>query len=167
MSPFQHDARATAQVWSEELARLVYVVDIEGWLRQLGAWLGLPIGEFPPSAPARFVHVENKEMGIHFVLHYPFWDSATHCDPRCWTIHQLDFDAASAPLPFDLDKTRETPETARAKLSDDTADFLADRNTVTHFLDDGRAVAVEFDATLVGIKAVHMTRIGGAVRLAD
>lgn len=163
MTPFDPKASITAQIWSDELADLVYCTGVAGWLTQLGQWLGFGTEVFPPKDPLRFAHFENKEKGIKITLHYPFWDCAPFCDPQNWTIHQLDYDAYHARLPFGLDALRETPETAKAKLSDDTASF-PDRWTVTHYLNDARVVAVEFRPDWLGIAAVHMTRLGGAVR---
>ena len=164
MTMFDPHASVTAQVWSDELAELVYCTGVAGWLAQLGPWLGFGADVFPPESPVRFADFENKEKGIKITLHYPFWERATSCDPQNWTIHQLDYDAYHAPLPFGLDAPRETPASAKGKLSDDTAAF-PHRRTVTHYLGDGRVVAVEFRSTYVGIAAIHMTRLGGAVRL--
>ena len=156
------ESAVAGQVWSDELADLVYCTGVASWLAQLGPWLGFDADTFPPKNPLRFAEFESQEKGIKIVLHYPFWERGSFCEPQNWTIHQLDYDAYHAPLPFGLDALRETPQSARAKLSEDTASF-PDRWTVTHYLNDARVVAVEFRRGWVGIAAVHMTRLGGAV----
>lgn len=165
MTPFMPnpDGQIAAQVWSDELAEIVGCTGISGWLSQLGPWLGFAADAFPPKSPMRFAEFENEEKGIRLMLHYPFWDRATSCDPENWTVHWFRCDAYRAPLPFGLDATRETPASARAKLCDDIADFPRLR-TVTHYLEDARVVSVEFKPDYVGIAGVTMTRLGNPVK---
>jgi hypothetical protein len=68
--------------------------------------------------------------------------------------------AAGAAMPFKLATQNETPASAIGKLSSDT---FAAQTKISHFMPDGRVVALHFKPGMIGLDRAIVVRLGGAL----
>ena len=154
----QHD-------WPQEIADRINRYGIADWLRLLAASLGKNFHDLIPIAPVARHEIELPEWGLTLILSHPH---AGHIDagaPDRWVLESARFNPLAAALPFELDARNETPDSAKAKLSDDTVagNIIAGDARISYFLDDARVVELTFASGLKGLTSVQVVRLGGAM----
>lgn len=150
--------------WVSEAAQRIGCCGLAEWLLEFASWAELTPTECPPSGLAKKVDYASLSRGLKMTLLYPFAERAASADPQAWVLYDLEIDASRLPLPFGLNVSAETPQSAKRKLSADTAfgrsvDFRDGNYRVVHYLPDGRVVGVGFRPTLAGIESLHLQRI--------
>lgn len=150
--------------WVSDAAQRIGCCGLAEWLPDFAVWAGLMPAKCPPSGLAGKVEYASVSHGLKMTLLYPFAERAASADPQAWVLYDLEIDASRLPLPFGLNVSAETPQSAKRKLSADTAfgrsvDFRDGNYRVVHYLPDGRVVGVGFRPTLAGIESLHLQRI--------
>lgn len=150
----QHD-------WSQEIADRINCHGIASWLRQLAAALDKSFHDLVPIAPAARHEIDISEWGITLTLSHPHAGHVEIGDPNRWVLESARFHPLAA-LPFDLDARNETPDSAKAKLSDDTVagNSTAGDLRISYFLDDARVVELTFVPGMKGLANVLVVRLG-------
>jgi hypothetical protein len=149
------------------------------WLQKLAVLLRLPANELTPinatSIPAASsrLNFNPPGFGLNVVMFHPHAQSGvTQLDPDRWALERLTFHfidqgsgAWQGQLPFGLDATAETPQSAAEKLSDDHTHFpvsfdaAADRR-VSYFLHDARVIECVFLPGGAGLERLGIVRLG-------
>lgn len=162
MNTHQHD-------WPQEIADRINCRGIAGWLRLFAAALGKNFHDLVPIAPAARHEIDIPEWGLTLVLSHPHAGHVDAGDPDRWVLESARFHPPAAALPFGLDALNETPDSAKAKLSDDivVGDSTAGDRRVSCFLDDARVVELSFAPGLKGLTGVQVVRLGAGMEYVD
>lgn len=81
-------------------------------------------------------------------------------DRDAFYLHRVQGDA-SAPMPFGLNPTEETPATAMSKLSTDTVGGEETDRRVSFFPNEGRVIELRFNKGLIGFDRILIACLGG------
>jgi hypothetical protein len=145
---------------------------IASWLHELAGVLELDLRELMPIPAVESKVVVVRGRGLKLTMHHPHAGYVYEGDADRWVLTDAEFGLAkqfgenwNAPLPFGIDATASTPCLLAEILSDVVAGLtpgsLSERDLwQTYFLKDGRALGVRWKAGLVGVDAVHVTRLG-------
>ena len=161
---------------AEEIASRVNCYHIADWAEQLAAHLAVAPTLLLPETPAlRHVPLLGRK-GVVLVFRYPQAEQHSRSDPQKWALEDVTFfpqehvEHGRWPysLPWGLDATGESPDSARSKLSNDTAggdarDIAAGDRRITYFLSDARAVELTFGPGMRGLERISVSRLGVAM----
>lgn len=161
---------------ADEIASRVNCYGIADWAEQLAANLAIAPALLLPETPVLRHVPELGRKGVALVFRYPQIEHAPRSDPQRWILTDVTFflqeqaDHGRWPysLPWGLDATNASPESASAKLGNDITggsarDIAAGDRRVTYFLSDARAVELTFGPGMHGLERISVSRLGIAM----
>lgn len=146
--------------FSDQIAARINCYGIDGWLTWLAALHQKTFYDLFPIAAAARHEISMPEKGWTLTLRHPHAGHAELADPERWILESAVFDPQSSLLPFGLDAERETPDSAKEKLSND---IVIRNRLISYFLPDARVVELSFASAGTGLTEVRIVRLGAEI----
>ena len=136
------------------------------WLEAFAFGLGVTLPDVGLSPGVRLVTPRSSGVALTLYRLPDPWPATA--DPRDRIVlERVEFTPPTA-LPLGLDAATETPDSARLKLSSDTAggsvaDLATGDTRISFFMPAARGIELSFDTNLVGFGRVVLARLGIAL----